>query len=209
MSESFASDPFAPEVDAIPLFPLGLVLYPGSQLELRIFEPRYHALIERCIDSNLGFGVVRIEEGVEALREPDARQPTIAPVGSFVRIIHHAELSSGQRLVRVLAGRRFEVLVTEEQKDRLMIGRVSWLREEPVEEIPAEFDRLIEVLRDFAAQHPQVADAIDFADASEVSWWLTRLRVKDSSLGQEILSLNNPIERLRTIYQIIALEGDS
>lgn len=209
MSEPFLSNQFPPEVDAIPLFPLGLVLYPGSQLELRIFEPRYHALIEKCMALNSGFGVVRIEEGVEAMREPDARQPTFSPVGCYVRIIHHARLQSGQRLVRVLGLRRFEVLVTEEQEDRLLMGRVSWLQEHPVDEIPAEFGRLVEVLRDFVAQHPEVADAVDFADASEVSWWLTRLRVKDPSLGQQILSLNNPLERLRTIRQIIALEGDS
>ena len=130
MSEPGAFDTLEREVESIPLFPLGMVLYPGSQLELRIFEPRYHSLIESCVASNSGFGVVRIEEGVEALREPDARQPTISSVGSYVRIIDHVSLSSGQRLVRVAAGRRFEVLVTHERADRLLMGRVSWLQDE-------------------------------------------------------------------------------
>ena len=209
MSEPEAFDTLERELESIPLFPLGLVLYPGSQLELRIFEPRYHSLIESCIASDSGFGVVRIEEGVDALREPDARQPTISSVGSYVRIIDHVPLSSGQRLVRVAAGRRFEVLVTHERADRLLMGRVSWLQDEAVDTIPSEFGGLVDMLRDFVTRHPELEDAINLDDASQLSWWLARLRVRDSDLGQQILSLNNPLERLRTIEQIISMEGAS
>ena len=209
MSEPEAFDTLERELESIPLFPLGLVLYPGSQLELRIFEPRYHSLIESCIGSDSGFGVVRIEEGVDALREPDARQPTISSVGSYVRIIDHVPLSSGQRLVRVAAGRRFEVLVTHERADRLLMGRVSWLQDEAVDTIPSEFGGLVDMLRDFVTRHPELEDAINLDDASQLSWWLARLRVRDSDLGQQILSLNNPLERLRTIEQIISMEGAS
>ena len=209
MSRPEASDTLGREVDSIPLFPLGLVLYPGSQLELRIFEPRYHSLIESCIASNSGFGVVRIEEGVDALREPDARQPTISSVGSYVRIIDHVPMSSGQRLVRVAAGPRFEVLVTHERADRLLMARISWLQDEPEDTIPSEFDALVDRLRDFISRHSELENEIDLADASQVSWWLTRLSVRDSDLGQQILTLNNPLERLRTIEQFISMEGAS
>ncbi len=209
MSEPRASDDLQREVDSIPLFPLGVVLYPGSELELRIFEPRYHSLMEWCMASRSGFGAVRIEEGVDALREPDARQPTISSVGTYVRIVDHAPMSSGQRLVRVAAERRFEVLVTHERPDRLLLGRVNWLQDESVDAIPSEFDGLVDILRSFISRHPELEDAIDLANASQVSWWLTRLSVRDLDLGQQILSLNNPLERLRTIRQFISMKGAS
>lgn len=42
----------------IPLFPLGVVLFPGMPLPLHIFEERYKLMIGECIESDLAFGVV-------------------------------------------------------------------------------------------------------------------------------------------------------
>jgi len=42
----------------IPLFPLGLVLFPGMPLPLHIFEERYKLMINECLDQNKEFGVV-------------------------------------------------------------------------------------------------------------------------------------------------------
>jgi len=42
----------------IPLFPLEVVLFPGSPLPLHIFEPRYKEMIGLCLEQNLEFGVV-------------------------------------------------------------------------------------------------------------------------------------------------------
>jgi len=41
----------------IPIFPLGLVVYPGEQLNLHIFEPRYKALIQECKAADKPFGI--------------------------------------------------------------------------------------------------------------------------------------------------------
>ncbi len=43
--------------NAIPLFPLNLVVYPGEDLNLHIFEPRYRQLINECIDEEKTFGI--------------------------------------------------------------------------------------------------------------------------------------------------------
>jgi Lon protease-like protein len=42
----------------IPLFPLDVVLMPGSELPLHIFEPRYKLMIARCLDEKLEFGMI-------------------------------------------------------------------------------------------------------------------------------------------------------
>jgi Lon protease-like protein len=42
----------------IPLFPLDLVLMPGAELPLHIFEPRYKVMIARCLEEKLEFGLI-------------------------------------------------------------------------------------------------------------------------------------------------------
>jgi Lon protease-like protein len=41
----------------IPIFPLGIVVYPGENLNLHIFEPRYKQLINECNISKKPFGI--------------------------------------------------------------------------------------------------------------------------------------------------------
>ena len=41
----------------IPLFPLGIVVYPGEKLNLHIFEPRYKQLINECAEKKKPFGI--------------------------------------------------------------------------------------------------------------------------------------------------------
>lgn len=42
----------------IPIFPLNLVVFPGSKYPLHIFEERYKILINKCLAENSGFGIV-------------------------------------------------------------------------------------------------------------------------------------------------------
>ncbi len=41
----------------LPLFPLQIVVFPGEQLNLHIFEPRYQQLIKECEEEGLSFGI--------------------------------------------------------------------------------------------------------------------------------------------------------
>ena len=41
----------------IPIFPLALIVYPGEQLNLHIFEPRYKQLISECHKQQKPFGI--------------------------------------------------------------------------------------------------------------------------------------------------------
>ena len=46
----------------IPIFPLGIVVYPGEALNLHIFEPRYKQLITECFAEKKPFGIPSIIE---------------------------------------------------------------------------------------------------------------------------------------------------
>jgi Lon protease-like protein len=41
----------------IPIFPLGVVVYPEEQLNLHIFEPRYKELVTECSENKKPFGI--------------------------------------------------------------------------------------------------------------------------------------------------------
>lgn len=44
--------------ERIPLFPLNVVLLPGAELPLHIFEPRYREMVKRCLEEKLEFGML-------------------------------------------------------------------------------------------------------------------------------------------------------
>ena len=44
-------------INFIPIFPLSLVPYPGEQLNLHIFEPRYMQLVQECASASKPFGI--------------------------------------------------------------------------------------------------------------------------------------------------------
>ncbi|MDE2370414.1 MAG: LON peptidase substrate-binding domain-containing protein [Burkholderiales bacterium] len=55
--------------DPLPLFPLQLVLFPGSRLHLKVFEPRYVDLVSACLREQRPFGVVCLRTGHEVGRQ--------------------------------------------------------------------------------------------------------------------------------------------
>ncbi len=49
----------------LPFFPLKLAAFPGEQLNLHVFEPRYKQLINECIDENRTFGIPVFGENMQ------------------------------------------------------------------------------------------------------------------------------------------------
>ena len=44
--------------DLLPIFPLELVLFPGTPLPLHIFEDRYKEMVGECLEQKIAFGIV-------------------------------------------------------------------------------------------------------------------------------------------------------
>lgn len=86
------------------MFPLESAQLPGQELPLRIFEPRYGALVRRCLDRDEPFGVVLIAQGRE-VGGGDAR----CDVGVLSRIDEHADLGAGRYALRCHTAERIRV----------------------------------------------------------------------------------------------------
>ncbi|WP_040518865.1 LON peptidase substrate-binding domain-containing protein [Gordonia neofelifaecis] len=89
----------------MPMFPLGAVLLPGEQLPLRIFEPRYAAMVPVVEKDDGKFGVVLIERGSE-VGGGDVRSMvgTIAQIDRFTQSGpgRYSLLCNGVSRIRVL-----------------------------------------------------------------------------------------------------------
>jgi uncharacterized protein len=83
----------------IPIFPLGIVVYPGEKLHLHIFEPRYKQLIADCKESGKPFGIPTvISNKVEELG-------TLVEVKEIVQTYDNGEMdirTAGVKIFRVL-----------------------------------------------------------------------------------------------------------
>lgn len=94
------------------MFPLGSVLLPGMPLPLRIFEPRYVAMLASVLgEAEHEFGVVLIERGSE-VGGGDVR----FGVGTVARVVS-VEQAQGSIGLVAAGGTRFEV--------------VRWLQDDP------------------------------------------------------------------------------
>uniref|UniRef100_A0A7V2B193 ATP-dependent protease n=2 Tax=Rhodothermus TaxID=29548 RepID=A0A7V2B193_RHOMR len=111
-------------MERLPLFPLGVVLYPGERLPLHIFEPRYRDLIRDCLAQDVPFGIVLAEEG------------RLARVGSTARIT---------RILARYADGRMDILVTGEERFRI----VQLYSDRPY--LTADVERIVEPFE--APQH--------------------------------------------------------
>ncbi len=95
------------------MFPLESAVLPGDELPLRVFEPRYSALVADCLaDGDRAFGVVLIAQGRE-VGGGDMR----CDVGVLAHIAEHQELGGGRYRLRCLLGERIRV--------------VEWLPDDP------------------------------------------------------------------------------
>lgn len=93
------------ELMEMPLFPLNVVLFPGMMLPLHIFEPRYKEMINRCIEEEIPFGVVLIEDGPEVGGSAKPHR-----VGTAARIKKVARADDGTLNITVIGMQRFRIL---------------------------------------------------------------------------------------------------
>lgn len=99
--------------EEMPLFPLNTVLFPGTPLQLYIFEPRYKLMMQRCLRTQKRFGVSFIRHGFEAfapLAEPYS-------VGCVAQIAHVQRLEEGEMNIVAVGTERFRILSISVHED--------------------------------------------------------------------------------------------
>lgn len=97
----------------LPLFPLNLVLFPGTVVPLYIFEPRYCQMIQDCQQEDKPFGIVLAQSGSEHLREVPY------PVGTMAQIRNLKRLEDGCYTLMAFGSQRFRIVSSHREKPYL------------------------------------------------------------------------------------------
>ncbi|MGE2817082.1 LON peptidase substrate-binding domain-containing protein [Mycobacterium heidelbergense] len=95
-----------PDLEAVDMamFPLESAVLPNQDLPLRIFEPRYVALVRHCVEAGDPFGVVLISRGREV-----GGGETRCDVGVLTRIIECVDHGLDRYSLRCRTGERIRV----------------------------------------------------------------------------------------------------
>lgn len=187
--------------DDLPLFPLTTVLFPGGELNLRIFEPRYLDLVRECTRNDRPFGVCLILDGTEA-----GAPAMPAAVGTLARIVDFEAREDGLLGIRARGGARFRVRATRVRSDGQVRAEVRPWPDEPVLPVPAEFGLLATILERLLEQvggpHAKAGRA-HFDDASWVGFRLAELLPLALAERQELLLLTDPLQRLHALMRLL------
>lgn len=118
--------------ERIPLFPLNVVLFPGEQLPLHIFEPGYRRMVRECLQAKSPFGMLL------ALPNGVVRVGCTAEIVDVVR-----RYDDGRMDILTVGGEPFRILELFGD-DPLLHGQVDYLEDlDPPLEAPSR-QRLIE-----------------------------------------------------------------
>jgi len=185
----------------MPLFPLASVLFPGGQLQLRIFEPRYLDLVRECTRHGTGFGVCLILQGQEV------GEPAVpAAIGTIARISDFHRDDDGLLGIVAEGGARFRVARSRVRSDGLLRGDVEVWPDEPGQQVPVEFallQTILERLIETMAPHWRDAPRNAYDDASWLGFRLAELLPLDVGEQQRMLELNDPVQRLAELRDIL------
>jgi Lon protease-like protein len=189
---------FPSKLDSLPLFPLPLVLFPGSRTRLRIFESRYLQMTRDCSAQGRGFGIVHFSPAA------DGRPARHAAIGTEAVIEDFGTLEDGLLGITVRGSRRFRIHSTSAREDGLIIGAVEWIPDEPALLVMPEHAVLQAVLRELL-QHQAFEELaeVDADNASRLGMALASVLPLDPSEAQTLLAVSDPNERLDALIRLL------
>ena len=200
--------PDAPKHPLLPVFPLRMVLFPGTILALHIFEERYKEMIHDCLQNEREFGI---------LLARDEKVKSIGCSASIIEVLRR--YPDGRMDILVRGQRRFELTELNQEKSYLR-GDAEFFEDEedkksepPIEKLRQQAARLRERVRKLAeteepgsntptpAPSPAASDAlISFQAVAEFP--------ADLGWKQSLLELRSERERLLKVNQYLQELGD-
>lgn len=192
-----------------PLFPLRSVLFPGGHLPLRIFEPRYLDMVQRCHAQGLPFGVVALTEGEEVRRREGGgfAREGFHDVGTLARITRFEREQPGLIRIHCIGAQRFRLLDRRCLSHGLWVGRPALLADDAAVAVPEDLASCAHQLQDLLAGWTARGEAADLPLQPPYRWddagWLANrwaeLLPMPVDARQRLMALDNPLLRLELV----------
>lgn len=201
-----------------PLFPLRSVLFPGGHLPLRIFEPRYLDMVQRCHAQGQPFGVVALTEGHEVRQRDGAgfRRETFHAVGTLARIDHFEHEQPGLIHLRTRGTQRFRLQGSRCLSHGLWVGDLTLLPDDAAVPVPDDLRAASRQLQDLLASWRERAGPEELPLQPPYAWddagWLANrwaeLLPMPADDRQRLMAMDNPLLRLELVVdRLDALSG--
>ena len=183
-------DPFR-----LPIFPLAMVLFPGTLVPLHIFENRYREMVTDVLEGEKRFGLI--------YHDPDDSGPFMnqkGDMGTVAEIRRHQPLPDGRSMILIRGGDRFQIQAEVEGRARYYEAMVTPYEDLPEEErslLVARRKRSLALFKNVLQTHPHVPDALPpFSIKRELSFRLAGLVRMDPFWQRELLMMRREINRL-------------
>jgi len=170
--------------DRIPLFPLNVVLLPGADLPLHIFEPRYRKMVRDCLDNKTEFGMLlALTDGV-------------AGTGCTAEILEVVKTYDDGRMDILTVGREPFRVVELFTENPLLEGTVDYLEDRYAPESQETRESLVEI---YEACHTLIfgdypRDAAPQEEQIQLSYTVASKLPMDLLWKQRILELRTEAE---------------
>lgn len=194
-----------PDFDALPLFPLQAVLFPGGLLGLKVFEARYLDLVSVCLREQRPFGVVCLRQGSDAGR--GAVQ--LESVGTLARIDEVDGDQAGILMLRCTGTSRFTLTgEAVQQPGGLWVAPAEPVDDDPVE-MPAPAMLATVTALAQAIESLRAQDALPFLEPfrlDDAGWvanrWCEILPIPLAA-KHKLMALESPSIRLRLVDEYL------
>lgn len=203
----------------IPLFPLGSVLFPGGHLPLRLFEPRYLDMAQRCHAQGQDFGVVALMQGHEVRqREGEGfRRETFHEVGTLARIEHFEAGQPGLIHIRTRGTQRFRLRSSRCLSHGLWVGQIDLLLADTAVAVPDDLRPAARQLQELLAGWRERAAPEELPVQPPHHWddagWLANrwaeLLPMPLAERQRLMEMDNPLLRLELVVDRLDEISDS
>lgn len=178
-------------MDELPLFPLPLVLNPGGELSLKIFEPRYLDMVRDCARRQSPFGICAL------ITHQSSDHRGISAIGCAAKIVDFDTLPNGLLGIEVVGLERFRLLGLRTQADGLCIGSVEAIPPEPALPVPPEYGLLSEIVAGILGGSRKYSLGRDQLDHSSwVGFRLSECLPLELDERQQLLETSDPLARL-------------
>jgi Lon protease-like protein len=190
----------------LPIFPLGIVLFPGTPQLLHVFEPRYRQMLADCLEGDRRFGISYVPAG----DDPDPA-PAAGDVGCTALVKQTRLLPDGRSNVLAVGEDRYVLRAYAETDLPYRVARVETFDDVDAEapqlpevatEVRAGFRRFVEGMQTLSDRLP--ADPVELSpDAKLLSFQVAAGLEIDPAVKQELLALRSTLDRLTQVNRIL------
>lgn len=195
------------DVSELPLFPLSVVLFPGTPLPLHIFEDRYRTMLEDVRAGDNLFGLSYFDPNESGLDIPP-----VGHVGCVADVREAHELSDGRSNILTVGLIRYRLEAYQDTIEPYLVGRVSFFEDEEedaeflaptaqeVSELFLRIARAVRAINDERATLPDLPET----DPEHLSFLVASAMELDLNVKQELLELVYTSERLKRLRDLLS-----